>query len=289
MSRESDADPALAAVTVSYRSEAALAELLESLTAGVVRPAVTVVVDNDPAASLRLDERSADSGIRLVHARDNLGYGGGINLGVAQLPPEIEWVLITNPDVRVEASALATLLDVARREPTAGALGPRILEPDGRVYPSARELPSLRTGIGHALFANVWPANPWTRRYRGENRATSGQWRETGWLSGSCLLVRRAAFDAIGGFDDGYFMYFEDVDLGARLSRAGWRNLYVPGASVVHTGAHSTRTAAESMRAEHHRSAYRYLSRKYSAWYLAPLRLGLRVALAARARLTRRG
>jgi N-acetylglucosaminyl-diphospho-decaprenol L-rhamnosyltransferase len=101
--------------------------------------------------------------------------------------------------------------------------------------------------------------------------------------------VRRAAFEAIGGFDDSYFMYFEDVDLGARLTQAGWRNLYVPGATVTHLGARSTSTAADAMRAEHHRSAYRYLSRKYAGWYLAPLRGALKVALTLRARFTRRG
>jgi N-acetylglucosaminyl-diphospho-decaprenol L-rhamnosyltransferase len=150
-------------------------------------------------------------------------------------------------------------------------------------------LPSLRNGVGHALLANVWLSNPWSRRYHGEYRRASEGWRETGWLSGSCQLVRRSAFDAIGGFDESYFMYFEDVDFGERLGKAGWRNLYVPKAVVVHTGAHSTEKAAGAMRAEHHLSAYRYLSRKYSAWYLLPLRVALKVALAARARLTNRG
>jgi N-acetylglucosaminyl-diphospho-decaprenol L-rhamnosyltransferase len=168
-------------------------------------------------------------------------------------------------------------------------LGPRVLETSGEVYPSARELPALRTGIGHALFANTWVSNPWTRRYRGEDRVTSDRWRETGWLSGSFLLVRRKAFEAVGGFDESYFMYFEDVDLGARLSKAGWRNLYVPNAVVTHTGAHSTTNHASAMRMEHHRSAYLYLSRKYSAPYLLPLRAILRIALAVRARFTSRG
>jgi N-acetylglucosaminyl-diphospho-decaprenol L-rhamnosyltransferase len=178
---------------------------------------------------------------------------------------------------------------VARDQPDAGAIGPRILEPSGETYPSARELPSLRTGIGHALLANIWVGNPWTRRYRGENRVTRGAWRETGWLSGSCLLVRRDAFEGIGGFDESFFMYFEDVDLGARLAKAHWRNLYVPDAVVTHTGAHSTSGHASRMRKEHHRSAYLYLSRKYAAPYLLPLRVCLKIALQLRAHFTSRG
>jgi N-acetylglucosaminyl-diphospho-decaprenol L-rhamnosyltransferase len=276
----------LAVVTVSYRSRGALAGLIESLGSSSLTPAETVVVNNAPDDRLELPDFE---GLHVVEAGGNLGYGAGINLGARSLAPEIEWVLITNPDVRLGPHALETLLEVAAAEPTAGAVGPRIVEPGGDVYPSARELPSLRTGVGHALFANLWLSNPWSRRYHGDYRASSERWRETGWLSGSCQLVRRSAFDAIGGFDDSYFMYFEDVDLGDRLTKAGWRNLYVPTASVVHTGAHSTKGAAAAMRAEHHRSAYRYLSRKYAAWYLFPVRLALRAALALRARVTSRG
>ncbi|MFC4243519.1 glycosyltransferase family 2 protein [Gryllotalpicola reticulitermitis] len=277
----------LAVVTVSYHSQEALEGLIESLAESGVAPAATVVVDNALDDQLELPELA---GLRVVPAPGNLGYGGGINLGVRSLPPEVEWVLVTNPDVRLEADALGTLLRAGADQPTAGAVGPRILQPDGSTYPSARELPSLRTGIGHALFANLWLGNPWSRRYRGEARASDGHWRETGWLSGSCQLVRRSAFDSIDGFDESYFMYFEDVDLGRRLTQAGWRNLYVPEAVVTHTGAHSTSGGrAKAMRAEHHRSAYLYLSRKYSAWYLWPLRLTLRAALHVRSRVTNRG
>jgi len=276
----------LAVVTVSYHSGEALEGLIESLRESVVAPASTIVVNN--ASDDRLELPGFD-GLAVVEANGNLGYGAGINLAVRGLPADIEWVLVTNPDVRLFPHALKTLLEVAASEADAGAIGPRIIEPGGEVYPSARELPSLRTGVGHALFANVWLSNPWSRRYHGEYRASSDRWRETGWLSGSCQLVRRAAFDAIGGFDDSYFMYFEDVDLGDRLTKAGWRNLYVPAASVVHSGAHSTKSVAAKMRAEHHRSAYLYLSRKYSAWYLWPVRVGLRVALAVRAQITSRG
>ena len=278
-------DQTLAVVTVSYHSQDALSDLIHSLSGSDVAPVATVVVDNARDA-LELPEFD---GLDVVQAPGNLGYGGGVNYGVGRLPRTVEWVLISNPDVTVQASAIDVMLDVARAQPDAGAVGPRILEVTGETYPSARELPSLRTGIGHALLANLWLGNPWTRRYRGENRRTSGRWRETGWLSGSCLLVRREAFEAIGGFDESYFMYFEDVDLGARLAQEGWRNLYVPEAVVTHSGAHSTSAHASAMRQEHHRSAYLYLSRKYRGWYLWPLRLGLRLALAARSHLTSRG
>jgi N-acetylglucosaminyl-diphospho-decaprenol L-rhamnosyltransferase len=280
-------EPTLAIVTVSYYSSSALADLVESIASSTVLPISTVIVNNAAEDSLEVDTKI--DGLSVTNAGANLGYGGAVNLGERLLPSDVEWILVTNPDVRLDPHALETLLEIGQAEPTAGALGPCILEPNGEIYPSARELPSLRTGVGHALFANAWTANPWTRRYRGEDRRTTDRWREAGWLSGSCLLVRRSAFEAIGGFDDSYFMYFEDVDLGARLSEAGWQNLYVPAAVVTHTGAHSTSGAASSMRAEHHRSAYLYLSRRYAAWYLWPLRAGLKAALAVRAKFTSRG
>jgi N-acetylglucosaminyl-diphospho-decaprenol L-rhamnosyltransferase len=87
----------------------------------------------------------------------------------------------------------------------------------------------------------------------------------------------------VGGFDDRFFMYFEDVDLGYRLGKAGWKSVYLPSAIVTHTGAHSTSTESSRMIKAHHRSAYRYLSQKYSAWYFAPLRWALRLGLMLRA------
>jgi N-acetylglucosaminyl-diphospho-decaprenol L-rhamnosyltransferase len=109
--------------------------------------------------------------------------------------------------------------------------------------------------------------------------------RVAGWLSGSCLLLRRAAFDSVHGFDPGYFMYFEDVDLGERLAAAGWLNVYAPSAEIVHTGSHATEQNKQAMFVEHHRSAYRYLAGRYPGRRWAPVRLLLRTGLMARARL----
>jgi N-acetylglucosaminyl-diphospho-decaprenol L-rhamnosyltransferase len=112
--------------------------------------------------------------------------------------------------------------------------------------------------------------------------------RTVGWLSGSCLLLRRAAFDEVGGFDPAYFMYFEDTDLGDRFGRAGWKNVYMPEAVATHVGGHATRREPARMQAAHHDSALRYLSRRYAAWWWFPLRLALRGGLAVRAALARK-
>ncbi len=148
------------------------------------------------------------------------------------------------------------LLDAAQRWPQAGALGPLVHDPDGSVYPSARHQPSLIRGGMHAVVGPFWKSNPWTAAYRQDRQEPSE--REVGWLSGSCLLMRRAAFDAVGGFDERYFMYMEDVDLGDRIVRAGWQNVYVPSAEVLHHKGHSTGRDPARNLAAHHRSTYTF-------------------------------
>ncbi|MEN0083826.1 MAG: glycosyltransferase family 2 protein [Leifsonia sp.] len=277
---------ATAVVTVSYNSSSQLDSFLSSLDEEL-RAGVTVVIADNASADIRSSEEIARAhGARVLPLGENLGYGGAVNRAVASLPSTVDAVLICNPDVLVGEDALDALRARLDAEPTIGAVGPRILNEDGTLYPSARRIPSLRTGIGHALFVRVWPANPWTKAYRSENQVSA---RDVGWLSGACLLVRRSVFEELGGFDEGYFMYFEDVDLGYRIGRAGFRNRYEPAASVVHVGGLSTQAESRRMVRVHHASAYRFLANKYRGPLLAPVRAVLRAALAARAwLLTRR-
>ncbi|MET0865188.1 MAG: glycosyltransferase family 2 protein [Nakamurella sp.] len=272
-------------VTVTYSPGPALQALLDSLPAASALPVPVVLADNGSVDG-SVEEAAQRPGVQLLRTGSNLGYGAAANAGVAVLDPAIDWVLVINPDVVLGPGSIDEMLSAGRRHPTAGAIGPLITTPDGVVYPSARHLPSIGAGVGHALFGWWWPANPWTRRYRQD--AAEPVERTAGWLSGSCLLLRRTAFDRIGGFDPEYFMYFEDVDLGYRLGLAGWSSVYCPSAQAVHQGGHSTERVASAMADAHHRSAYRYLSRRYSAWWQAPLRLALRAGLAGRALLSKR-
>ena len=102
------------------------------------------------------------------------------------------------------------------------------------------------------------------------------------------MLVRRTLFEQLQGFDSGYFMYFEDVDLGYRLGKAGYRNVYEPGAHAVHAGAHSTGGESARMIRAHHDSARRFIDRKYAGWWLWPVRVVVRTGLAVRSALIAR-
>lgn len=268
-------------VTVTYNTGETLRPFLQTLASASTLPLETIVVDNASAELALERELCAEHGARLLELGDNRGYGGGIAAGVQASTSGAEYLLVVNPDVTFTPGAIDALVAVADADPGVGSVGPRILEADGTVYPSARNLPSLRTGIGHAVLGRIWHGNPWSSRYRAEH-AYGDDPRDAGWLSGACVLTRRTAFDGIGGFDERFFMYFEDVDLGARLGKAGWRNVYAPSSTVTHTGAHSTAQSSKRMEAAHHDSAYTYLASKYSGWYLAPLRWVLRLGLSAR-------
>jgi len=224
-----------------------------------------------------------DSNARLLRMDGNLGYGTAVNRAVAEVTPESEFVVVANPDVQWGPRSIDLLLEAAERWPKAGSLGPLIRDPDGSVYPSARHLPSLIRGGMHAVVGPFWKSNPWTAEYRQERTEPSE--RPVGWLSGSCLLLRRSAFDEVSGFDERYFMYMEDVDLGDRLGKAGWQNIYVPSAEILHDKGHATGRDPARNLAAHHTSTYTFLSDRHPKLWQAPLRWTIRGALAARAGL----
>lgn len=276
--------PTVAVVTVSYGSGGELEQFLASVPAASSAATAVVVADNK-ASDEPVEHLARAAGASYV-ALENRGYGHAVNAGVATIPDSVRWVLISNPDVRLSPGSVDRLVATGEESGDIGSVGPAIVT-DGVVYPSARAVPALRTGIGHALFANIWLDNPWTRAYR-RDAETAPIRRDAGWLSGACLLVRRSAFDELHGFDPGYFMYFEDVDLGYRLGKAGFRNVYEPAATVEHSGAHSTSSESSKMIAAHHDSARRFLNKKYNRWALWPLRWALGIGLRVRSSILKR-
>lgn len=274
----------LGLVVVTYRSSDVLAGFLDSLTQSSLVPEDIVVVDNSPT-KVSLPKKGSLQAVSVIHRPDNPGYGTAANLGVAALSDSCDWVVVCNPDILVDKDTLQLLLDEAESHDSAGSLGPAIRNDDGSLYPSARALPSLGIGIGHGLLGVVWPGNPWTRAYRGDYESSST--RETGWLSGSFLLLRREAWEAVGGFDEKYFMFFEDVDLGWRLQQHGYRNLYVPSATAIHEGGHSTKSSYTLMLTAHHESAVRFIAKRYPGPLFAPVRAIIGVGLTLREKILR--
>jgi N-acetylglucosaminyl-diphospho-decaprenol L-rhamnosyltransferase len=189
----------------------------------------------------------------------NLGYAAGANRGTLATTASI--VAVCNPDIEVAPGTGAAML-AAFDDPAVGAAGPRIRNLDGSTYPSARRNPGLVDAVGHGVLGSLWPANPFTRRYR-ELDADPATPRDVDWASGAALWLRRSAIDAIGGWDEGYFMYVEDVDVAWRLRRSGWRIRYEPAGVVVHRQGLSTDRHPARMVVEHHRSLYRFANKRW--------------------------
>lgn len=276
----------LVVVTVTYSPGSHLDRFLATLSHATDRPVTVVMADNGSTDGAPEQALERHPNTRLLRTGGNLGYGTAVNRAVAAIEQDSaadpDFLIVANPDVQWGPGSIDALLEAAGRWPDAGALGPLIRDPDGSVYPSARHLPSLVRGGMHAVIGPFWRSNPWTAAYRQDREEPSE--RPVGWLSGSCLLLRRAAFDQVGGFDERYFMYMEDVDLGDRLGRAGWRNVYVPAAEILHDKGHSTGRDPARNLAAHHRSTYTFLSDRYGRWWQAPLRAAIKIALAVRAR-----
>ena len=209
--------------------------VLDSLPSACARGTNVVLADNGSTDGVPEAAARERAGVDFLDTGGNIGYGAGMNAG-ARFAREHggvdeEFFLSLIPMLPLPGS-IDQLIECARQWPDAAAVGPRIVEPDGSNYPSARAVPTVATGIGHALFSSIWPSNPWSRAYRDEADMTAQ--RPAGWLSGSCLLVRWEAFETIGGFDERYFMYLEDVDLGDRFTRAGYQNIFCPEAVISH-------------------------------------------------------
>ncbi|MEV0538712.1 glycosyltransferase family 2 protein [Nocardia salmonicida] len=273
----------MAVVTVTYSPGEHLEHFITTLADATTEKPQVILADNGSTDGVPELVAEANSHVALLHTGGNIGYGGAINRAVAEIDPSIEFVILANPDIRWGVDSIDKMLEAAKRWPRAGAFGPMVREPDGSIYPSARRVPGLADGAGHAILGSVWPKNPWSMRYRQENEQISE--RVVGWLSGSCLLVRRAAFDTIDGFDSRYFMYMEDVDFGDRMGKAGWHNVFVPDAEVTHAKGHAAGKHPELMLPAHHASAYRFQADRHPHWWQAPLRGALRAGLAVRSRI----
>ena len=280
----------IGAVVVDHDAGPLLEGCVRSLLDDGAAP--VVVVENGAPGSVAaaldavLSARPAPS-VRIVQPGRNLGFGAGVNRGLAALaglatPPE--WVLVSNPDLVVHAGALPALRDALETHPAWAVVGPRIFTEGGDVYPSVRSFPSFTDAAGHALLALYNPENPFTRRYN-PGTPEGGVVAAAAWVSGSCFLARRSALEELGGFDEAYFMYAEDMDLCWRAHDAGWGVGFAGTAEVTHVQGVSTARHPYRMMAAHHRSALRFTVRTTTGWRraalpVAVLVLGLRMVMA---------
>jgi GT2 family glycosyltransferase len=233
----------MAVAIVNWNTRDLLRACLQS--AAVEAPAEMVVVDNGSSdGSAEMVEREFP-GVMLEVDRANPGYGAASNRALRRC--RAEYVLLLNSDTILRPGALAALTDFLDRHPRVGIVGPRLLNPDGTLQRSCFPFPSAFVPVlKRQPFAAMAGLVPWLREaYPAE--FSHDEDRRTPWVVGAALGIRRSAFDAVGGFDESFVMYFEEVDLCYRLREAGWETHFSPRAEIVHLGGASTRQRRAEM------------------------------------------
>jgi N-acetylglucosaminyl-diphospho-decaprenol L-rhamnosyltransferase len=233
----------------------------------------TIVVDHGSTDGSRELVRERFPAVRLVE-QANAGMGAGNNAGMRVAGGR--YVFLLNPDAWVTGDAIEQLVAFADAHPDAAVVGPRLLNPDGSLQRSARSFPTVwRLATEYLFIRKLAPhsrlLNP---LYRGD--FDHGHASQVDWVTGAALLVRREAADAVGLFDEAYFMFSEETDWMFRFREAGWSVWFYPGAEVVHVGAasHGGRMYVENLRghlrfqAKHHGLREAERTRRLLLWSL---------------------
>jgi N-acetylglucosaminyl-diphospho-decaprenol L-rhamnosyltransferase len=222
---------------------------------------------------------------RVIANANNVGFGAAVNQAVRESGAPL--LLVLNPDCAVEPGAFASLRETLARHPECAIAAPRLLNADGSVQASARGEPTAWTGLfgRHSLLTRFFPSSAVARRnLPAQDLVKAGvESAEVDWVMGAAMLIRRSAFAQVNGFDERYFLYWEDADLCRRLRAQGLSTRYVPRAIVRHPGGASAKTDSAFATRMFHESAYRYYATHVVPSPLHPARWLARVALPLRA------
>ena len=259
------AGPLVSVAIVSWNTCDLLRRCLESFKPEADRGRCDVwVVDNDSSDGSPDLVRDEFPWVNLVASTENLGFGPGINLVANRT--SAAWIGVANADIALRPGAMDALLQAAEDDPGAGAIAPRLILPDGSTQHSVYAFPTIpftlvvSSGIGRAL-------RPLGERFLLLDRFDADRPRRVPWAIAAFILVRRAAWNATGGFDEHQWMYAEDLDIGWRLQRAGWATRYEPRAHVEHESSASTEQAwGDGGQVERwQRSTYAWMYRRMGA------------------------
>jgi GT2 family glycosyltransferase len=248
----------LSVIIVSYNSRGHLARCLQAVLAGAERVKwEAIVVDNaSHDGSPEMVAREFPY-VSLIANRENVGFARACNQGFRMARGES--LLFLNPDTEAKPGSIATLIGYLRDNPSLGAVGPRLCNPNGQLTRSCFRFPSLTRPLLNSRPVQLLVGERFGLAYPLEDPRV----REGGtvdWLSGACLLARRQALKETGPFDERYFMYFEDTDLCRRIWRAGWQVVFWPNAEVLHVGGASSRGQWARLSIELQRSRLIYFS-----------------------------
>jgi GT2 family glycosyltransferase len=258
---------------VNFNSASHLDSCLKALAASLANLSWdAVVVDNGSSDGSEAAAGQFGNGVVLHRQGGNAGFSAAVNAGLARTRGD--YVLVLNPDSTLAPDAVRLLAAELDRHPECALSGPRIFETDGTVQASARGDPNMLTGLfgRSTLLTRIFPASRIARRNVTRDLETAQGAVEVDWISGACMLARRTALSAVGGFDERFFLYWEDADLCRRLRNRGFTIRYVPTARATHaTGASSGGVKPMAIRA-FHSSAYTYYATHVAPGRLNPAR-----------------
>ncbi len=279
----------LSVVVVTYHSRDHILDCVRSLDAARgSRVMECLVVDNDSRDGIAelLAERAPH--VRVLHSGENAGYARAVNRGLRESSGRFAFVL--NPDCVVHPGAFDALDAWMSEHPRCAIAAPQLLNSDGSIEWSARSFPTHLTFLfnRYSLLTRLFPGNPWSRKYLLSDWDHTSS-RSVDWVSGAAMYVRREAIARVGGMDEAYFMFNEDVDWCRQMKAAGWSVDYVPAAQVTHhIGASKGRTS-DRVILERHRGMIHYFRKHHPApapldWLAATfIMLRARLMLAANA------
>ncbi len=250
----------LSFVIVDFNSAGEVAECIQSLKAFQADlECEFIVVDNSPPDGSHWIADPVVPNVRLLSNARNLGYAAACNRGLHEA--RAPYVFFLNPDTRYLSGSGRDLIKWLALDPSVALVGPRVLNPDGTRQFSCRSFPGWMTVVchRHSILTNVFPKNRFTRDYLRTD--LNSRPTQVDWASGCCLLARKHLLEEAGGFDEGFFLFFEDVDLAYRLRAHGRKCFYYPSIVFQH-GVGSSRIHLRDLgtRAKH-LSAARYFKK----------------------------
>jgi GT2 family glycosyltransferase len=270
----------LSIIIVNYNSKDILLNLLGSINQNTrLRDLEVIVVDNASKDGSAEALRSKKD-VRVIANSRNLGFSTAVNQGIKASGGE--YLLLLNPDISVKPGAIDVMLRFIESNKNAGAVGCKILNPDGSIQTSGKSFPDpmvmLFVTLGlHKLFPN----NPVTKSYY-HPLEDYDKPHQVEHLMASCLMVRRSVIDKVGLMDENFFLYCEDVDWSYRIHKAGYEIWYIPDAEVIHTKGASTRKESYRGIIEYHKSAWYFYKKYYYARYPRTLSFVFYVGLQVR-------
>ncbi len=224
--------PKVSILIVHYRSPELLRTCLRKIDeAGIGLPYEVLVIDNDPVDDAA-QEACQEHGVRYLGNEENLGYGKAVNQGMEAAGGD--QFLILNPDVEVLPGSVEALSAHLDARPGVGVVGPKLYSPDGSLQYSARTFYTLQTILLRRTFLGKLFPHSTTLREHLMVDWDHNDVREVDWMLGGALMARRDAAEDVGGMDERFFLYFEDVDWCSRMKRRGWQVVYVPTAEMIH-------------------------------------------------------